>query len=124
MQRHLINLRGCDAGPAPLVAGADEVIELGCVAPGAGIDPVLIGDAYRRPTKTIVDADFGDVDALADVGIEGRDAGGSSKLYGAGAEVEVIVFDLRGPIVGEGILDAGAHHPAPASFVGSILGWS
>jgi hypothetical protein len=48
----------------------------------------LIGDAYRRPTKAIVDADCGDVDALANVGIEGRDAGGISKLYGAGAEVK------------------------------------
>jgi hypothetical protein len=32
------------------------------------------------------------------------------------------VFDFGGPIVGEAVLDTGAHHPAPAGFIGSRRG--
>src|SRR5262249_7457156 len=72
-----------------------------------------VADADRGPTPSIIDAGFYDVELLLDGGVEEEGARGIRELEVAGAQVHVIVFDLRGPVVVKGVFDAGADHPAP-----------
>src|SRR5262245_49597452 len=72
-----------------------------------------VSDADRSPTPSIIDAGFHDVELLLDVGVEEEGARDIRELEVAGAEVHVIVFDLRGPVVIEGIFDTSADHPTP-----------
>src|SRR5262245_43475412 len=72
-----------------------------------------VPDADRSPTPSIIDAGFHDVELLLDTGVEEECARGIRELEVAGAQVHVIVFDLRGPVVVKGVFDTGAGHPAP-----------
>src|SRR3974390_996652 len=65
----------------------------------------------------IIDADLHKVDALADiaVGVNGR--GRLIEIKRVISEIHVVVFELRSPVVGEGIFHAEAYHPAPPGLV-------
>src|SRR4030095_403629 len=77
-----------------------------------------VADPDGSPAEPIVDPGLHHLDALANVGIENDLVGGVGELHRAGREIEVVVFDLGGPVVGEGIFRAGAYDPAPPGFVG------
>ena len=91
---------------------------------GIGSRPVAralsVPEPDRSPTPSIVDAGFHEVLVLLDAGVEDELVAFGRRpreLVIAGAESQVIVFDLRGPIVEEGVFYARAQHPPPLGFV-------
>ena len=71
------------------------------------------------PVELVVQADFDNLNLLPDVLVEWRlwHQAGAGEENALGSKIQMIVFDLDGPILRRGVLDAGADHPAPARFV-------
>src|ERR1700716_3059537 len=85
----------------------------------------VFGDHRARPAKAVFQADLHEIYSLADVIREGNAdvaSGLSSQRFGAGTETEVIILGLHRPVIGEGIFDAAADHPARARVI-SQLKW-
>src|SRR5262245_57686135 len=81
-----------------------------------------IADSDRRPTPSIIEADFHEVQLLLDAGVEDELLGRIRELQVAGVKVQVIVFNLCRPIVEKRIFDADAYHPTPPGLVAAERG--
>src|SRR5262249_36741575 len=75
--------------------------------------PTSVADSDRIPTPPIIDARFHEVHLLLDAGVEEELSGRVGELQLCVSEAQVVVFDLRGPIVVEGVFEPSADHPAP-----------
>src|SRR5271166_762209 len=73
----------------------------------------------RAHAEAVIHADLHDVQALPNIGVQVNARDRVVEVKGVISQIHVIVFELRGPIVREGIFDAQPHHPAPPGFVGA-----
>src|SRR2546430_3948736 len=81
-----------------------------------------VADSDGRPTPSIIDARFHEVQLLLDAGVEDELLGRIRELQVAVVKGQVIVFNLCRPIIEKRVFDADAHHPTPSGLVAAERG--